>query len=70
MRDLARFVGKTSAVTRAIWQAPLHFRALQFLINSVSLESHRRQTENAAKKFSTNLTLTKEAKDDLNGGVL
>jgi len=65
VRDLARFVGKTSASTRAIWQAPLHFRALQFLINSVSLESHPMETMNVTNKFNTNLALTKEARDDL-----
>ena len=65
VRDLARFVGKASASTRAIWQAPLHFRALQFLINSVPLENHHMGTENIAQKFRTNLTLTKEAKDNL-----
>ena len=65
VRDLARFVGKASASTRAIWQAPLHFRALQFLINSVSLESHPMETENTAKTFSTHLTLTNEARDNL-----
>jgi len=27
--DLARFVGKVTAIVRAIWQAPLHYRALQ-----------------------------------------
>ena len=43
VRELARFVGKTSASQRAIWQAPLHYRALQFLINSVVPTSpHRR----------------------------
>ena len=35
VRDLARLVGKTSALQRAIWQALLHYRAIQFLINSV-----------------------------------
>ena len=66
VRDLARFVGKTSASTRAIWQAPLHFRALQFLINSVSLGSHPMEMADVAKKFNTNLALTIEAKGDLN----
>ena len=65
VRDLVRFVGKTSASARAVWQAPLHFRALQFLINSVPLESHHTGTENIAQKFRTNLTLTKETKDNL-----
>ena len=35
VRELARFVGKTSATTRAIQAAPLHYRALQSLMNSV-----------------------------------
>ena len=45
VRDLARFVGKVSASTRAIWQAPLHYRALQFSINSVTPESDLMETE-------------------------
>jgi len=65
VRDLARFVGKTSASTRAIWQAPLHFRALQLLINSVPLEDNPMGTEYTANKFSRHLTLTNEAKNDL-----
>jgi len=63
VRDLARFVGKASAATRAIWQAPLHYRALQFLINSVVPPEN--QAEHATVKFNTNLNLTKEAENDL-----
>ena len=68
VRDLARFVGKTSAATSALWQAPLHFRALQFLMNSVTPEGHSVDSVEASKceKFSTNLTLTKESRNDLN----
>ena len=68
VRDLARFVGKTSVATRAIWQTPLHFRALQFLMNSVAPEGHSVASEEASncEKFSTNLTLTKEARNNLN----
>ena len=36
VRDITRFVRKASASTRAVWQAPLHYRALQFSTNSVS----------------------------------
>ena len=36
---VARYVGKASASTRAIRQAPWHYRVLQFLINSVVSES-------------------------------
>ena len=65
VRDLARFVGKTSASTRAIWQVPLHFRVLQFLINSVPLEDNPMGTEYMANKFSKHLTLTIKANNDL-----
>ena len=64
VRDVARFVGKASASIRAIWQAPLHYRALQFLINSVMPESLG-QTEHATMKFNANLNLTKEAESNL-----
>ena len=36
IRDIARFVGKASASGRATWQAPLHYRDLQYMMNSVS----------------------------------
>ena len=64
IRELARFVGKTSASQRAVWQAPLHYRALQFLINSV-VPTDQSQQEGSDAKFNTNLRLTKEAKADL-----
>ena len=64
MRELARFVGKTSASQRVVWQAPLHYRALQLLINSVAPTSQCQQ-EGAEAKFNTNLRLTREAKMDL-----
>jgi len=41
VRDLAKFVGKTSASTRAIWQTLLHFRTLQFLVNTLSFHGDR-----------------------------
>ena len=66
VRDLARFLGKTSASTWAIWPASLHFRALQFLINSVSPGNHPMETADVAKKFITNLALTIKAREDLN----
>ena len=36
VQDLARFVGKTTASCKAIWQTPLHYRGIQALMNSVS----------------------------------
>ena len=64
VRELARFVGKTSASQRAIWQAPLHYRALQFLINSV-VPTDQSPQEGSDAKFNTNLRLTREAETDL-----
>ena len=64
VREVARFVGKASASMRAIWQAPLHYRALQFLINS-AVPERSGQPDHVALKFNANLNLTKEAKNDL-----
>ena len=33
-RELAMFIGKDTATSRALWQAPLHYRALQRKLNS------------------------------------
>ena len=63
VRNLARFVGKTTATVKAIWQAPLHYRALQNMINSIAPPGQ--SLVNMVAKFSTTLTLTKEAKNDL-----
>jgi len=63
VRDLARFVGKVTATTRAIWQAPLHYRALQRMINSVvPLDS---PLPARASKFNTILQLTEDSKKEL-----
>jgi len=35
VRELAQFMGKVTATTRALPTAPLNYRALQFLMNSV-----------------------------------
>jgi len=32
---MAMFIGKTMATSRAVTQAPLHYRALQMALNSV-----------------------------------
>jgi len=57
IRDLARFIGKTSASVRAIQVAPLHYRALQRLMN-VDLSP-------SVEKFNTRVQLSPEAKADL-----
>ncbi|XP_065895876.1 uncharacterized protein [Dysidea avara] len=63
IRDLARFVGKVSASTKAIWQAPLHCRALQTMINSVNEEDH--SLVSRVSRFNVNLQLTTQAMRDL-----
>ena len=64
VRDLARFVGKTSASQKAIWQAPLHYRAIQFLINSV-MPMDQLPQDGPETKFNAILKLTKEAENNL-----
>ena len=63
VRDLARFVGKTTASCKAIWQAPLHYRGIQALMNSVSPEGE----DNSALtgRFNIRLPLSEEARQDL-----
>jgi len=58
--DLARFVGKVTATARAIWQAPLHYKALQRMINLVVPIDQPRTSE-----FNAMTELTKEARKDL-----
>ena len=63
VRELARFVGKAVATVRGISVAPLYYRALQRMINSVPSadSSHPAVTE----KFSVHLLLSQEAKADI-----
>ena len=62
VRDLARFVGKTTASCKVIRQAPLHYRGIQALMNSVSLE----EEDNSAQtgQFNIRLPLSEEAQQD------
>ena len=63
VRELARFLGKASTAARAVWQAPLHYRALQVMVNAVLPES---QTQpDLIQKFNVQVQLTKEAREDL-----
>ena len=61
-------MGKASASAKAIWQAPLHYRGLQFIMNSVAPSDHPLPTRKI--KFSINLNLTEEAKIDLSWWTL
>ena len=63
VREIARFVGKTTATTRAIPLAPLHYRALQSQMNSV-LPSNYTQEE-IYTKYETVVSLTPASKADL-----
>jgi hypothetical protein len=60
VRELARFLGKTSAAARV---APLHYRALQAMVNSAIPMDYSR--EEIATKYNTELSLTPKARVDL-----
>ena len=62
VRELARFVGKTSATTRAIQAAPLHYRALQSLMNSALPPD---TPHLAVEKFRNQVELSPAARKDL-----
>ena len=63
VREIARLVGKTTATVRAIPLAPLHYRALQLLMNSV-LPLNYTQKE-IFTKYETLISLTPASKLDL-----
>ena len=63
VREVARFVGKAVSTLRAIPLAPLHYRALQMLMNSVLPLNYTLEEVN--KKYETFLTLTAACKADL-----
>ena len=63
VREITQFVGKTAATGRAIPLAPLHYRALQMLMNSVMPLDYTQ--EEIARKYNTTLTLIPACKEDL-----
>ena len=63
VREIARFVGKTTATTRAIPLAPLHYRALQMLMNSVLPLNYTQ--EEISIKYETVVSLTPASRADL-----
>ena len=63
IKDLASFIGKISASSRAIRIAPLHYRSLQKMVNSV-VPYHYSDNE-IRRKYSISLPLTPEAQDNL-----
>ena len=62
VRELARFVRKTSATTRTIQAAPLHYRALQSLMNSALPPD---TPHLAVEKFGAQVELSPAARTDL-----
>jgi len=62
VRELARFVGKASATVRAIQAAPLRYRALQSLMNSVLPPDIPHL---AVEKFRAQVELSSAARADL-----
>ena len=63
VRELARFLGKVSTAARAVWQAPLHYRTLQRMVNSVIPES---QTQpDLIQNLNAQVHITKEAREKL-----
>ena len=63
VHQIAQFVGKTTATLRALPTAPLHYRALQFLMNSVAPVNYTQ--EGTTDKFNTIVQLDPESKTDL-----
>ena len=63
VREIARFVCKTTATTRAILLAPLHYRALQMLMNSVLPLNYTQ--EEISIKYETVVSLTPASRADL-----
>ena len=63
VREVAQFVGKETATMQALPTAPLHYRALQFLMNSVHPEDQVQ--EGATSKFNTVVQLDPMSKSDL-----
>ena len=63
VREIARFVGKTTATMRAIPLAPLHYRALQMQMNSVLPLKYSQ--EEIINKYNTRLLLNPASREDL-----
>ena len=65
VRELAQFVGKATATIRALPTAPLHYRAQQFLMNSVHPTEDNLQEGVTTTKFNTVVQLNLTSKSDL-----
>ena len=59
VRWIAQFVGKTTATFQALPTAPLHYRALQFLMNSVAPVNYTQ--EGSIDKFNIMVQLDPES---------
>ena len=63
VQQIAQFVGRATATLRALPTAPLHYRALQFQMNSVAPADYTQ--EGTADKFNTIVQLNPKSKADL-----
>ena len=63
VREIARFVGKATATIKAIPLAPLHYIALQLLMNSVIPLNYTQ--EEISTKYEAVVTLPPASKKDL-----
>ena len=61
-RELAVFSGKVTATSRALWQAPLHYRALQKKLNSVIMGS---DSQEHTDKYTAQVKMDQEMIRDL-----
>ena len=68
VKEIARFVGKTTATMRAIPLAPLHYRALQMKTNSVLPLNYSQ--EEISNKYDTMLLWIQPAEKTWSGGVV
>ena len=61
-RELAMFIGKVTATSRALWQAPLHYRALQRALNSVIAGN---DSQELSDRYKIQVLMNDEMKKDL-----
>ena len=66
-REMAIFIGKVSATSRALWQAPLHHRALQRSLNSVIAgdASQEQALQEQPDRYTAQVLMNPELKRDL-----
>ena len=66
-REMAIFIGRVSATSRALWQTPLHYRALQRSLNSVIARdaSQEQALQEQSDRYTAQVLMNPELKRDL-----